>query len=223
MKGRQCYLFGNLLVKLQSSWILMLVQCFILRKYLIIYNILAVSGVLLSRIAGFITTTNQQLSGAGGPAGFMKQKNHKKVHTSMSQYILVCTSVEKSMYLHILWYTVIYCYIPSYTVIYRHILQKVYTSIYQYVLSWKSYTSAYRYILFVKIRKKYIPVYTGIYFWPVSYTVIYHSIVCTGMYRYVLPVHTMVRDSRWRWELELNSKSWPTWSFGEIVRMMILQ
>ncbi len=31
------------------------------------------------------------------------------VHTSMSQYILVCTSVEKSMYLHILWYTVIYC------------------------------------------------------------------------------------------------------------------
>jgi hypothetical protein len=35
MKGRQCYLFGNLLVKFQSSWILMLVQCFILRKFML--------------------------------------------------------------------------------------------------------------------------------------------------------------------------------------------
>ena len=35
MKGRQCYLFGNLLVKFQSSWILMLIQCFIFRKIML--------------------------------------------------------------------------------------------------------------------------------------------------------------------------------------------
>ena len=35
MKGRQCYLYGNLLVKFQSSWILMLIQCFIFRKIML--------------------------------------------------------------------------------------------------------------------------------------------------------------------------------------------
>ncbi len=48
----------------------------------------------------------------------------------------------------------------------------------------------------MKIEKKYIQVYTSIYFWPVSYTVIYHSIVYTSIYRYI-QVYTIVRDSRW--------------------------
>ena len=60
------------------------------------------------------STANQQLSGCR--ARFMKQKNHIKVHTSMSQYILVCTSVGKSVYLHTLWYTVIYCYKLAYSI-----------------------------------------------------------------------------------------------------------
>ena len=94
------------------------------------------------------------------------------------------------IYRHILLYTVIYRHIPSYT------SKKVYTSIYRYVLSWKSYTSTYWYILFVKFTKKYIPVYTGIYFWGDSYTMIYHSIVYTCIYLYIL-VYTMVRNSRW--------------------------
>ncbi len=49
---------------------------------------------------------------------------------------------------------------------------------------------------FVKFKKKYIPVYTGIRFWRELYTVIYHSIVYTSIYWYIL-VYTMVLDSRW--------------------------
>ncbi len=92
-------------------------------------------------------------------------------------------------------YTLIYRHIPSYTVIYRHIpshTSKKYILVYTGMYFHKNHILVCTCIYFLKISKK---VCTSTYLYILFTCFSYHSTVRTGTYRYV-PVHTTVRDSR---------------------------